>query len=247
MPTIAQLPTATTVNPQDEVLLSQGGVATGATVGLLLAGTQPAVTTATGTLLGRISLGPGGPEPVAVGTGLALATGTLAANGTDHASFPPQLTLLPTDEAVINSAGVPRRLALSLLRGLFSAGSNVAIDQNGVISAGSNLGTGSGTGGASSPFRAVTGTTDTPTAADRNGFIAYSAASAITVTVNDLGAGASYTVQQQGAGQITLVGGAGVTLVSDKATASFVSARTGAAMTVVGTGAGRVFVIGNTQ
>ena len=245
MPTIAQLPTATTVNPQDEVLLSQGGVATGATIGLLLAGTQPAVTTATGTLLGRVSLGPGGPEPVAVGTGLALATGTLAANGTDHASFPAQLSLLPTDEAVINSAGVPRRLALSLLRGLFSAGSNVAIDQNGVISAGSNLGTGSG--GASLPFRAVTGTTDTPTAADRNGFIAYSTATGITVTVNDLGAGASYTVQQQGAGQITVVAGAGVTLVSDKAIPSFVSARAGAAMTVVGTGSGRVFVIGNTQ
>jgi hypothetical protein len=42
---------------------------------------------------------------------------------------------VPTDEAIINSAGTPKRLALPYLRGLFSAGSNVTIQTNGVIAA----------------------------------------------------------------------------------------------------------------
>ena len=133
MPTIPQLPAAGQITAADELPLSQDGVTRGATVGELLAGTQPAIITATGTLLGRVSVGPGGPEQVAVGTGLALTNGAVAATGFDHATFPPQTALQPTDEVVLNSAGTPRRMPLTMLRGLFSAGTNVSIDPAGTI------------------------------------------------------------------------------------------------------------------
>ncbi len=134
MPTIPQLPTTDQVNAADEIPLSQGGITRTASVGTLLASTQPAILAPTGTLLGRVSLGPGGPEPIAVGAGLSLANATLAANGTDHAGFAEQGTLQPTDEVVLNSGGTPKRMALGLLRGLFSAGANITIDGSGTIS-----------------------------------------------------------------------------------------------------------------
>ena len=145
MPTIKQLPVAAEVNAEDEIPLSQGGLTKSATVGALLNGMQPAVIAPTGSLLGRVSSGPGGPEPVAVGVGLDLSSGTLAANGGDHAAFAAQQSLLLTDEAILNSGGGPRRMPLSLLRNLFSAGANISIDADGVIS---SPGSGGGTGSA---------------------------------------------------------------------------------------------------
>ncbi len=133
MPTIPQLPAAGQITAADELPLSQDGVTRGATVGELLAGTQPSIITATGTLLGRVSIGPGGPEQVGVGAGLALAGGAVSATGLDHVTFPAQTALQPTDEVVLNSAGTPRRMPLLMLRGLFSAGPNVTIDPTGTI------------------------------------------------------------------------------------------------------------------
>jgi hypothetical protein len=143
MPTINELPTGTSVDPADQVPVSQSGTTRAVGVGALLASMQPAILAPTGTLLGRLSLGPGGPEPVTVGTGLALAGGSVEANGTDHATFPQQVSLQPTDQAVLNSGGEPMLLPLSMLRGLFTAGANVAIDASGVISA--TAGSGGGT------------------------------------------------------------------------------------------------------
>jgi Fibronectin type III domain len=135
MPTISQLPATSQVTAADQLPISQGGSACSVDVGSLLATTQPAIMIATGSLFGRTSLGQGGPEPVTVGTGLLLNSTTLTANGTDHAGFPSEGALSLTDQAVVNSAGSPKLLPLSLLRGLFSPGSNVAIDENGTISA----------------------------------------------------------------------------------------------------------------
>lgn len=149
MPTITELPVATSVTAADEVLVSQGGAARAVSVGSLLAGTQPAILAPTGTLLGRVSLGAGGPEPITVGTGLALAASTVEANGADHASFPPKTTLNLTDQAVLSSDGTPMLLPLSMLRGLFSAGENVTINGAGVISS-SGAGTTVASGSASS-------------------------------------------------------------------------------------------------
>jgi hypothetical protein len=134
MPTISELPAATTVNADDTVPVSQGGVARSATVGSLLAPMQPAILVASPSLLGRISIGPGGPEPVGVGIGLMWNTGTLIANGADHALFSVEASLQSGDQLVINSSGTAKLLQATALRSIFSAGANIAIDASGVIS-----------------------------------------------------------------------------------------------------------------
>jgi hypothetical protein len=135
MPTIGQLPSLVTVDPADEVPISHGGATRAMSLGTLLSGVQPAILTPTGKLLGRESLGPGGPEPIGIGVGLGLQSSSLVATGGDHAGFPSQTVLEPSDQAVLSSSGSPQLLELSLLRGLFSAGSNITIDSAGTISA----------------------------------------------------------------------------------------------------------------
>ena len=135
MPTIGQLPVLSTVDPADEIPVSHGGTTQSISVGTLLSGVQPAILAPTGTLLGRESLGAGGPEPISVGSGLDLKSGTLTATGGDHASFATTSALDLSDQAVVSSDGSPKLLELTLLRGLFSAGTNIAIDTSGTISA----------------------------------------------------------------------------------------------------------------
>ncbi len=135
MPTISQLPVATSITPADELPISQEGTTHSVSVGTLLAGTQPAIITETGRLLGRISLGAGSPESVAIGEGLTLKAGTLAASPLDLNILPQQATLSINDTALVDSGGGLARLPLSTLRGLYSAGSNISIDANGTISA----------------------------------------------------------------------------------------------------------------
>jgi fibronectin type 3 domain-containing protein len=117
MPTIQQLPPALIVDAADEVPLSQAGATHAVSVGSLLAGTQPAILAPTGSLLGRLSLGPGGPEPVAVGTGLAVQGGNIVATGADHAAFPVEANPSATDQLVATNAGVPKLLPLATLQG----------------------------------------------------------------------------------------------------------------------------------
>src|SRR5947209_2018755 len=144
MPTISQLPAASLISAADEVPISQGGVARAASVGALLASTQAAITLDSQALLGRTSLGPGFPEQVDVGPGLNLSNGTLAANGRDHAAFPMVSSLSDDAHLVISNQGSPMLISPSLLRGLFSAGQNIAIDPDGVISSAAQV-TGGGT------------------------------------------------------------------------------------------------------
>jgi hypothetical protein len=135
MPTIPQLPVANSTTPQDELPLSQNGVTYSVSVAELLSGTQAVIEIPTGTVLGRASLGPGGPEALTLGAGLAIASGALLANGGENASFPAQQTLNLTDDVIVNASGTPMRLSLPLLRGLFAAGGNITISQSGTISA----------------------------------------------------------------------------------------------------------------
>lgn len=135
MPTIAQLPAGTTPEATDEIPISQGGVLRATTVGTLLASMQPAIQLPSGSLLGRVSAGEGTPETVEIGTGLTLVTGTVAANGLDHGSFPLVASLSTGADLVISNQGTPMLMQTSLLRELFSAGTNVTIDLNGTISA----------------------------------------------------------------------------------------------------------------
>ena len=155
MPTIKQLPSVAEITAADDIPVSQNGVTRAVSVGALLASAQPAIIADSGTLLGRISIGSGGPEPVTVGPGLLLNGGTLAASAFDPANIPQQSALSPTDHAMLNSNGLLTLLPVTSLRDLFSAGANVSIDANGTISA-------SATGG--SPF-SITGLTPVTTIA----------------------------------------------------------------------------------
>jgi hypothetical protein len=133
MTTIAQLPPVAIVGSGDLLPLSQAGLTYSVTVAQLTATLQPLISLPTGELLGRNSVGAGSPEAVAVGTGLALAAGTLAATGADHAAFPVQAVMSLTDSVVIEAESLPGLLPVTALRGLFSAGGGISIDDDGVI------------------------------------------------------------------------------------------------------------------
>ena len=103
MPTIQQLPPAASVSSDDEIPISQGGVARSAAIGTLLAGTQPAIVAPTGSLMGRVSAGSGGPESITIGPGLTLNAGTLATTGIETA--PQTSTIVANDLVCINRSG----------------------------------------------------------------------------------------------------------------------------------------------
>ena len=106
MPTIDELPVATSVSDSDELPVSQSDTARKATRAQLLSGVQPALSVAQGTILGRVSAGSGSPEAITIGANLTLANATLSA----PAAF---------EIAGLNAGGVP------------SAGDLVAVAQGG--------------------------------------------------------------------------------------------------------------------
>ena len=140
MPTIPQLPLASGVQAADELPLSQNGVTRSVRVDALLGGTQPLLVVPQGTLLGRVSLGPGQPEDVQPAAGLAVQGTQLAATGTDHLLYPVSPGLQAGDEVVVNSQGAPKRMLATGLRGLFQPGAGVTINGSGTISAGGTVG-----------------------------------------------------------------------------------------------------------
>ena len=79
MPTIDQLETALATSDADAVMLSQNGVARKATRAQLLAGVQSQLLLNPARLVGRTTVGVGAVEPIAIGAGLSLASGTLSA------------------------------------------------------------------------------------------------------------------------------------------------------------------------
>jgi len=131
---ISQLPAAKTITAADKVPISQDGSACAVSVGDLLAMTQPAINVPHGSLLGRTSVGPGGPEGLEIGVGIQLADGAIVANGADHAGFPFASELLAEADLIVSDQGSPKRMPTTSLRGLFTAGRNISIDANGVIS-----------------------------------------------------------------------------------------------------------------
>jgi hypothetical protein len=161
MPTISQLPAANGISPADRVPLSQSGATRAVTVGTLLQGAQPAIIVEQNNLLGRTSLGPGGPEPIAVGVGVQLASGSLSATGSDHATFPIRAALELADDVVLDGGDGPHRMSIGLLRGLFKAGENVTIDSQGLISAAGPATAESGSGQPISRWPAVSSLTGT--------------------------------------------------------------------------------------
>ncbi len=135
MTTIAQLPKAASLGAGDLVPVSQAGIVYSATIDQLGVNLQPIISIASGALLGRASIGAGGPEAINVGAGLAIEGGALAATGTDHASFSRQTALTLTDDIVINSPSGPGLLPVTGLRSIFNPGEGIIIDGDGIISA----------------------------------------------------------------------------------------------------------------
>jgi hypothetical protein len=79
MPTIDQLAPATAASDTDEFMVSQNGVVRSVTRAQVLAGVQPELSVASGTLLGGPSTGCGGPQQIGLGANLTLVAGTLSA------------------------------------------------------------------------------------------------------------------------------------------------------------------------
>jgi hypothetical protein len=144
MPTISQLPTANNVSAADEIPISQQGSVNAIAVGELLSTTQPAIIINPSSLLGRVSVGPGSPEEVELGTGVGISSGTLVANGGDHADYPRTPSLLLNSDLVISNQASPMLMPTQMLRGLYSAGQNITIDAEGVISSAETGAAGSG-------------------------------------------------------------------------------------------------------
>jgi hypothetical protein len=80
MPTIDQLAPATAASDNDELLVSQSGIARKVTRAQVLAGVQPQLAISPGTLLGRTSGGTGAPEQISLGANLTMANGALSAS-----------------------------------------------------------------------------------------------------------------------------------------------------------------------
>jgi hypothetical protein len=79
MPTIDELDPAIAAADTDVLPASQGGTARRVTRAQFLAGMQHEIALAQGQILGRASAGPGGPEALGVGAGLAISAGVLSA------------------------------------------------------------------------------------------------------------------------------------------------------------------------
>jgi len=77
MPNLQQLPQVATVDPTALIPVEQNGTTSVVTASALLAPVQPQLTLASGTLLGRVSAGAGGPEPLVIGSGLSVVQGAL--------------------------------------------------------------------------------------------------------------------------------------------------------------------------
>jgi hypothetical protein len=108
MPTISQLPPAGPIGAADLVPVTQNGTTAASTVGNMLAGTQPAILAPTGSVLGRISIGTGGPEAIGMGSGLRLNAGTLSAVGITGLTT--TSTIAATDLVGISQGGADRNI-----------------------------------------------------------------------------------------------------------------------------------------
>ena len=100
MPTIAQLPPAAAVTAADIIPISQAGALIRLASARCLPACSQLSSVTQGHYLDVIVTGPGGPEPVTVGTGLVMGSGLLSATGRDHSLFPQQSTLLSSDQVV---------------------------------------------------------------------------------------------------------------------------------------------------
>jgi parallel beta-helix repeat protein len=108
MPTIGQLPAASSVADTDELPIFQNGQTLAATRAQVLAGTQTALTVPQGTLLGGVGPGTAAPVPISIGANLSLAGSTLSAAAAPFAiaALPAGTTPGPSDIVPISQGGM---------------------------------------------------------------------------------------------------------------------------------------------
>ncbi len=135
MPTISRLPQTGAASAADLIPISQGGSTYAVSVGTLLSTMQPEILVDPPCLLGRVSMGAGGPDAIGVGSGLILNNFTLSASGIDISVLSAQTSLSADDHIVVANAQGPHLAAPGLFRSIFVAGHNISIDSNGTISA----------------------------------------------------------------------------------------------------------------
>jgi hypothetical protein len=172
------------------------------------------------------------------GSGLSVTTGVLSVSGGGGGSITGV-----TAGTGLTGGGTSGTVTLSVSYG--TSGTTAAAGNDSRITGALQAATAATTYATIPSFRTVSGTTDTPTGTDDKGFIAFTSASAVTITANDLGAGSSYSIQQQGAGRITVAAGAGVTLASDHGSPTYQTAAQWSLLTVICTGSGTVAVVGS--
>jgi parallel beta-helix repeat protein len=107
MPTIGQLPAASSVADTDELPIFQNGQTLAATRAQVLAGTQTALTVPQNSLLGGVGPGTAAPVPISIGANLSLAGATLSATAAPFAisSLPAGTTPGAADIVPIGQSG----------------------------------------------------------------------------------------------------------------------------------------------
>jgi hypothetical protein len=139
MPTIDELPAAISVGDSDEFIISQDYVALKATRAQVISGVQPALAVPQNNLLGRLSVGTGSPENIAIGANLSTVGGTLSApapfviSSLPSGSAPGNTDLVPISQGGVNAA-----VSYSQFIGSFSqvpglVGSGLLVQPNGGV------------------------------------------------------------------------------------------------------------------
>jgi parallel beta-helix repeat protein len=107
MPTIGQLPAASSVADTDEIAIFQNGQTLAATRAQLLAGVQATLTLPQSTLLGGIGPGTAAPVPISIGANLSLTGATLSATAKPFVipALPAGTTPAPADLVPIGQSG----------------------------------------------------------------------------------------------------------------------------------------------
>ena len=107
MPTLDELPQTLTTLDTDKMLIERGGQSYVTTTAAVREPMQPRLTLATGKLLGRVGVFPGGPEPVSIGSGLRMDAGVLSVDATTlPATNASSLTVRATGSTAFRSLAV---------------------------------------------------------------------------------------------------------------------------------------------
>lgn len=107
MPTIGQLPPASSVADTDELPIFQNGQTLAATRAQVLAGVQPILSLPQNTLLGGVGPGTAAPVPISIGANLTVSGNTLSANAApfEITALPAGSVPQPTDLVAVGQAG----------------------------------------------------------------------------------------------------------------------------------------------